>query len=73
MFCVADSIANHAVSAVQALPACTLTLLRGGQGIMCEESGLEQQNLDGLVTRALAPKRLISISATSFLRDLLTH
>lgn len=68
-FCVADSIASHAVSAVQALPVCTLAhlIILREKGKMCKESGWGQQNLDGPVIRVLAPKRLISFSAMDFL------
>lgn len=69
-FCVADINASHAISSVQALPACTLVhfvILRGDQYMTYKESGLGQQNLDGPVIKTLAPKRLISISATGFL------
>lgn len=61
-FCVANSIASHAISAVQALPACTLAYLLVLRGDV--ESGLGQQNLDGLVLNPLVPNRLISTSAT---------
>lgn len=70
-FCATDTFANYAVSALQALPACTLVhliILKRDQGIACKESGAGQQNLNGLVIRVLAPKRLISISSTVFLR-----
>lgn len=51
-FCVTNSIASDAVSAVQALPACTLAhliILRGDQGVMCKQTGLGQHNLGGPV------------------------
>lgn len=70
-FCATDTFASYAVSALQALPACTLVhliILKRDQGITHERSGAGQQNLNGLVIRVLAPKRLISISATVFLR-----
>lgn len=69
-FCVADINISHAISSVQVLPACTLVhivILRGDQCMTYKESGLWQQNLDGLVIKMLAPRRLISISATGFL------
>lgn len=56
---------------LQALPACTLVhliILKRHLGITFKESGAGQQNLNGLVVKVLAPKRLISISATVFLR-----
>lgn len=68
-FCVADINVSHAISSVQVVPTCTLVhiiILRGDQYMTYKESGLWQQNLDGLVIKMLAPKRLISIS-TGFL------
>lgn len=70
-FCATDTFASYAVSALQALPACTLVhliILKRDQSITHKGSGTGQQNLNGLVIRVLAPKRLISISATVFLR-----
>lgn len=67
-FCA--TFAGYAVSALQALPACTLVqliILKRDQGKTYKGSGAGQQNLNGLVIRVLAPKRLISISATVFL------
>lgn len=71
-FCVTNSIASDAISAVQALPACTLAhliILRGDQGVMCKQTGLGQHNLGGPVIRSLSPKRIISISARGVLHS----